>query len=303
LAVGSPTGSVAASGAPVASDATETATSRAGNPTERGIDRSRRRGSSDAGSDASSSTDAPAPTALHTRAATADEEGEKRPKTSDHVSSGQNPLGEAQASVLVKSDPMMPNVGSSPFAGASSNVAIADLPDTIATLASHPAAASSATSSAGMVQPASTGGHVVRELELSLDPAEMGKIYVKLRSDGMNLSVVIEVQKRDSLKQIEAQKEQIAQRLSADGQTVSSVVVREAPAAANSTNGNEASGAAGDMSGSNGNADRSLRDETHGSDQNRNQSSSKNESAPPRQPSSRLNSDGSARGAASGVFF
>ena len=76
-----------------------------------------------------------------------------------------------------------------------------------------------ATSFAAQAQGASTtegalaGATVVKELEVALDPAELGSISVKLRLASGGLHVTIQVEKPETLHAIESQKEVIAGRL------------------------------------------------------------------------------------------
>jgi flagellar hook-length control protein FliK len=279
LAVGSPAERFVApdsAGAPAISIASASARNASTSTRTEKISREARgRGAVDAASPSASSD---ATTPLHDdlpQAATADGEREKHARASD-------PAKQDPSTGPASNDTTRPNVPStpdptgagSPSAGVAYSVAASDLPRVIASLADDrsPAGGSIAPTGRSTVTAPSTtpGDTVVKELELSLDPADLGRINVKLRSDGGNLSVVIEVQKREALKQVEAQKDQIAQRLGADGQIVSSVVVREAPAATHSSDGNDAGGSTGGAynSGSNGNAEGSRGGGNNGSNRN-----------------------------------
>lgn len=273
LAVGSPAERFVA---PESADAPALSVASANAPTSTRTEKLSReprgRGATDAATPSSGAT-APVHDDV-AQAATGDSEREKHARTSDPAkqdSSSDSTSNDTTQPSLV-STPDLTGSGSS-SAGVAFSVAASDLPGVIASLVDDQPAASGSSGptgrSSGPIPPTAPGDTVVKELDLSLDPADLGKISVKLRSDGVNLSVVIEVQKREALKQVEAQKDLIAQRLGADGQTVSSVVVREAPAAAQASGGNEADGSTGAYAGgSNSNAEGSRGGGSNGSNGN-----------------------------------
>ena len=67
---------------------------------------------------------------------------------------------------------------------------------------------------------------VVKELEISLDPADLGAVSLKLRLTGGKLSVVIGVSNASTLASIENDREAIASRLGVDPQSTDSLVIK-----------------------------------------------------------------------------
>jgi hypothetical protein len=70
----------------------------------------------------------------------------------------------------------------------------------------------------------------VKEIELALQPDELGSVNVTIRLSGGALSIVIEAVNASAVKELDSKKQAIADRLTSDGQAVASVLVRQATA-------------------------------------------------------------------------
>jgi hypothetical protein len=224
--------------------------------------------------------------------------GDKRAKPVEPSSASRPPAaGSSTEAGAAASSPA--TTGSS---GLSPSIGVADVPRVVVALATEAGSPTSDSSSAPSTSTPSgpaPGDTVVKELDLSLDPEDLGKIRIKLRSEGSRISVMIEVQSRSALLQIDAQKDQIARSLTVDGQNASSVVVRETPALAQSATGQTA-GSAGSSYTASGSAN-SSGEGNHGSHANSDRHS---EQADRREFSSRSISDddASARRSRDGIF-
>jgi flagellar hook-length control protein FliK len=98
-------------------------------------------------------------------------------------------------------------------------IAIDDLPDAIANQASALTASASAS-------PSLIGAGAVKELDVQLNPADLGALSVKMRLANGNLAVVIEVSKSDTMKLIESKRDEISDRLATADHSVASIVVK-----------------------------------------------------------------------------
>jgi chemotaxis protein MotD len=116
-------------------------------------------------------------------------------------------------------------------------VALADLPAFLADQASsltsaagQDAAASAPTSASAATTTAPRTAQAVKELQISLDPADLGEMTVKLRLANGKLSVSISVANPTTLGAIEDDRNLIAARLSDGDQTLEDLVIsRQAP--------------------------------------------------------------------------
>ena len=102
-------------------------------------------------------------------------------------------------------------------------------------------AAASASAPAGSASVA--GSQPVKELEIKLDPADLGAMSVKMRLTDGKLSVVMEVSKPSTLKAVESDRDAIAQRLGLSVQSLESLVIK--PSAANAQTGADGAAASG----------------------------------------------------------
>jgi hypothetical protein len=118
-------------------------------------------------------------------------------------------------------------------------IEIDQLPDVIANQAQAliTQSASPATTSAASVNP-------VKELDVSLNPADLGSLTVKMRIANGNLSVVIETEKSSTAKMIESERQAIVDRLGSASQPIASVVIKAADGAPTQGGNNNGSGSA-----------------------------------------------------------
>ncbi len=129
-------------------------------------------------------------------------------------------------------------------AGAAS-VSVGQLADWLASEASDlasPATSTTAASSSGTAQ-------AVKELQINLDPADLGAVSVTMRIAQGQLSVVMEVAKQSTLNAIENERGAIADRLGLSAQSLESLIIK--PSATSQT-GAESANAQDQQSGSQG---------------------------------------------------
>ncbi len=120
-----------------------------------------------------------------------------------------------------------------PGAGAPVSATLDQLPDVIAEQAS---ALKSASDNATPL----TATQAVKELEIALDPAELGALSVKLRLTGGKLSVVIGVANPKTLAAVEGDRDAIARRLGVDPDSMDSLIIRSQEASQVHVGGNDA---------------------------------------------------------------
>ena len=115
---------------------------------------------------------------------------------------------------------------------------IDQLPDVIAdqaqALASQGAAA---TGNAGSANP-------VKELDVRLNPSDLGSLSVKMRIANGNLTVVIETEKSSTAKMIESERDSILARLGSADQPIASIVIKASDNASMQGGNNNAPGSA-----------------------------------------------------------
>ena len=116
---------------------------------------------------------------------------------------------------------------------AAASVSLDDLPDFIAEQASAMTTASQATTPLSAPQ-------AVKELEISLDPADLGSVSLKLRLTGGKLTVVIGVSNASTLASIENDREAIATRLGVDPQSADSLIIQAQGGSQTYAGGNDA---------------------------------------------------------------
>ena len=136
-------------------------------------------------------------------------------------------------------------------AAAPLTVALADLPaflaDQASSLTSTAAPDAPAASSNPATTPAAKTAQAVKELKISLDPADLGEMTVKLRLANGKLSVSIAVANPSTLGAIEDDRALIAARLAGGDQTLEDLVIsRQTPTTqgVSQTHGSDDSGAA-----------------------------------------------------------
>ncbi|HLJ71266.1 MAG TPA: flagellar hook-length control protein FliK [Roseiarcus sp.] len=123
---------------------------------------------------------------------------------------------------------------------AAAPVSLDQLPDLIAQQAetmTAPAAAANTSAPAASQNP-------VKELEVQLNPADLGSLTVKMRLANGNLAVVIETSKDSTAKLIEGERDAIAERLASVEQPVASVVIQASDSVPNQGGDNNGPGSA-----------------------------------------------------------
>ncbi|HLH47943.1 MAG TPA: flagellar hook-length control protein FliK [Roseiarcus sp.] len=146
----------------------------------------------------------------------------------------------AAASAPATSDAVLLN-----SAVAAAPVGLDQLPDLIAKQAENmtaPAAAANASAPAASQNP-------VKELEVQLNPADLGSLTVKMRLANGNLAVVIETSKDSTAKLIEGERDAIAERLASVEQPVASVVIQASDSVPNQGGDSNGSGSAAPQQG------------------------------------------------------
>jgi len=111
------------------------------------------------------------------------------------------------------------------------------------------AQANGATSASGSTSAATSGGDAVKELEVELDPPDLGSVSVKMRLAQGKLSVVVEVANSSALKAIQGDRDAIADRLDADSQPLESLIIKSAASDQTTTGTNYAQDANSDSQG------------------------------------------------------
>jgi chemotaxis protein MotD len=142
------------------------------------------------------------------------------------ASAGQAAPTPAAASVsLAASSPAFVSIGP---------IGTGELAETLATaaqeLVSQTAGATDPTSAATNIAAAQP----VKELEIQLDPTDLGAVSVKMRLSGGKLSVVMEIAKPTTLQAVEGERGAITDRLGSAAQPLESLVIR--PATTSSAN-------------------------------------------------------------------
>lgn len=150
-----------------------------------------------------------------------------------------------------------------PSPGAIGPVNLSQLPDVIAEQA-----ASLAPPTTDPSKPTPTAPSSVKELEIGLDPADLGPVSVKLRLANGKLSVVIGVAKSSTLSAIEGERDEIARKLGLGPQALGDLVIQSQN---NSTSSSEGFHASDSRNGPQADASRhgSRRENGEGARQNR----------------------------------
>ena len=125
-------------------------------------------------------------------------------------------------------------------------ITVAQLADTLATQASGLGSQATSAASAAAGTASVSAAQPMKELEIQLDPADLGAVSVKMRLSDGKLSVVMEVSKPSTLKAVEGDRAVIADRLGSSVQSLESLVIK--PAAASQTTAESGSGGAGERS-------------------------------------------------------
>ncbi len=145
-----------------------------------------------------------------------------KPWTPAHKESRSAPVADASLGAV--------NAAADLAATGAAPIAVSQLADRLASAASD--MASSAT------PPASAAGagtaQAVKELQIDLDPADLGAVSVTMRLAGGKLSIVMEVATPSTLKAIEGERDAIAERLGLTSQSLEALIIK--PAATNATN-------------------------------------------------------------------
>jgi chemotaxis protein MotD len=88
------------------------------------------------------------------------------------------------------------------------------------------------------------GASPVKELDVQLNPADLGSLTVKMRLSNGNLAVVIEAAKSSTARLIESERDAIVERLTSVDQPVASVVVQASDSVPTQGENSNASGSA-----------------------------------------------------------
>jgi chemotaxis protein MotD len=108
---------------------------------------------------------------------------------------------------------------------------LADLPNFIAdqagSLSSAASAPDAAPATSAAANPSPRAAEAVKELQISLDPADLGAMTLKLRLAGGKLSVTISVANPQTLAAIKDDSALIAQRLGSNNQALDDLVIQQ----------------------------------------------------------------------------
>jgi len=139
-------------------------------------------------------------------------------KGNGDASDAANPVAAISASAAAVSDPASAAVGS---------VALPQLADFIAKEAQ-----SLSSGGAKIAAESTTGNAKIKELEINLDPADLGKMSLKLRLSGGKLSVSIGVADPQTLSALQSERGAIESRLSGQSQSLDTLVIHSQEASA-----------------------------------------------------------------------
>ncbi|HLW91733.1 MAG TPA: flagellar hook-length control protein FliK, partial [Roseiarcus sp.] len=114
-------------------------------------------------------------------------------------------------------------------AGVATSLTLEQLPDFVAAEAGALVAQSGAKAPSADATSASTSGPV-KELDVELNPANLGAVTVKMRIANGSLAVVIETAKPSTQKLIESERQTISDRLTSVDQPVASLVIKASDA-------------------------------------------------------------------------
>jgi hypothetical protein len=145
-----------------------------------------------------------------------------KPWTPAHKESRSAPVADASLGAV--------NAAADLAATGAAPIAVSQLADRLASAASD--MASSATPSAAAAGAGTA--QAVKELQIDLDPADLGAVSVTMRLAGGKLSIVMEVATPSTLKAIEGERDAIAERLGLTSQSLEALIIK--PAATNATN-------------------------------------------------------------------
>lgn len=172
-------------------------------------------------------------------------DGAMRREGSNDARNGAGDQNSRELPTAVTSAPAANDVGLLNGAVAAAPVSLDQLPDLIAkqaeTMAS-PEAVANASAPAASQNP-------VKELEVRLNPADLGSLTVKMRLANGNLAVVIETSKDSTAKLIEGERDAIAERLASVEQPVASVVIQASDNVPNQSGDSNGSGSAAPQQG------------------------------------------------------
>ncbi len=200
-------------------------------------------------------------------ASTQNETPPEKRSTSDHSESRAASLsdqssGGGQAAINPSASSGVVNLGANPVTTGAGPIAVSQLPQRLA------AEASALTATAAPTGPTPATGvasaQAVKELQIDLDPADLGAVSVKMRLTDGKLSVVMEVANPSTLKAIENERGAITDRLGSNAQSLETLVIK--PTSANETSA-ESSNARDQKPGSQENAQDDPNRESRGNGQ------------------------------------
>ena len=215
-----------------------------------------------AGSDAAGAVDVAA-AAASTQSET---QSEKRSTSGRNGSSSATPANPSavvgRTATVADAAPGLFNAGVNSAVAGSGPIAVGQLADWLAGEASgltSQTASSDATSAAAV-----GGGQSVKELQINLEPSDLGAVSVKMRMANGQLSVVMEVAKSSTLNAIENERDAITDRLGLSAQPLAALIIR--PAATTQTSA-ESGSAQDQQSGNQGNAQGDPNQSSRGNEQ------------------------------------
>jgi hypothetical protein len=216
-----------------------------------------------AGSDAAGTVDAVVAAAASTQNETP---SEKRSTSGHNGSPSATPANPSAAAwptaTVADAAPGLFNAGVDSSVAGSGPIAVSQLADWLAGEASG---LTSQTASSDATSAAAVGGaQTVKELQIDLEPSDLGAVSVKMRMAHGQLSVVMEVAKPSTLNAIENERDAITDRLGLSAQPLAALIIR--PAATTQTSA-ESGGAQDQQSGNQGNAQGDPNQSSRGNEQ------------------------------------
>ncbi|MGD0762217.1 MAG: flagellar hook-length control protein FliK [Roseiarcus sp.] len=228
--------------------------------------RSQARSAANAAAAAGSATAGTVDVAAAAAASTQNESQSEKRSTSGHNGSpsvsAANPSADVGPTAIVAdATPGLFNAGIGSSVAGSGPIAVSQLADRLAGEASG---LTSQTASSGATSAAAVGAQTVKELQIDLEPSDLGAVSVKMRMAHGQLSVVMEVAKPSTLNAIENERDAITDRLGLSAQSLAALIIR--PAATTQTSA-ESGSAQDQQSGNQGNAQGDPNQSSRGNEQ------------------------------------
>ncbi|MGD1017505.1 MAG: flagellar hook-length control protein FliK [Roseiarcus sp.] len=216
-----------------------------------------------AGSDATGTVDVVVAAAASTQSQTQSDKRSSSGHSGSPSASAANPSVDVGSTATVaEAAPSLFDAGINSAVAGSGPIAVSQLADWLAGEASG---LSSQTASSGATSAAAVGGgQAVKELQINLEPSDLGAVSVKMRMANGQLSVVMEVAKPSTLNSIENERDAITDRLGLSAQPLAALIIR--PAATTQTSA-ESGSAQDQQSGNQGNAQGDPNQSSRGNEQ------------------------------------